>query len=177
VATTTTRLMTFEEFARLPDPPGARYELHHGELVFVAPPKHDHYKVQQRLLRLLLRAAGNAGEVGTEMGFRPHPEHEYWYADVAFLSRRRWDETPARGNIEGSPELVIEVLSPSNTAAEMRDKRKLCLETGSREFWIVGLDLHEVEVSFADGRIVNYKSGQQIPLFFGGSLAVDDIFS
>jgi Uma2 family endonuclease len=32
------------------------------------------------------------------------------------------------------PELVIELISPSNTAAELREKKKLCLENGSREF-------------------------------------------
>jgi Uma2 family endonuclease len=117
-----------------------------------------------------------------EMGFRPQPEHEYWIADVAFIAKARWETIPWKGNLSGSPELVIEVLSPSNTAAEMRDKRKLCLETGSREFWIVDLDLREVEVSAKDGPTIIYKSGQEIPLFFveafgGGGLAVDAIFS
>ena len=82
----------------------------------------------------------------------------------------------------GSPDLVVEVLSPSNTETEIRDKQKLCLETGSREFWIVDTDLREVEVSTSGGQTVTYKSGQEIPLFFvenpgGGRLAVDAIFS
>ena len=171
------RLMTFAEFETLPDPCGGRYELRHGEPVFVAPPIHDHYQVQQRLRRLLERAAGDAGEVGTEMGFRPLPEHEYWYADVAFLSRKRWDETPPKGNIEGAPELVVEVLSPSNTAAGIRDKKKLCLENGSVEFWVVVIDLGEVEVSTPDGRAITYKSAQEIPLFFGERLSVGAIFA
>lgn len=174
---TTSRLMTFEEFDKLPNPPGGRYELRHGELVLVAPPKHDHYKMQQRLLRLLMRAAGDAGEVGTEMGFRPRPEHEYWYADVGFLSRARWEATPDKGNIENSPELVIEILSPSNSATGMRERRKLCLETGTREFWIVDLATREVEVYTADGRFSTYEPGQAIPLLFGGTLSVDEIFS
>ena len=176
MATTTTRLTTFDEFDQLPDPPGGKYELRHGEIVFLAPPRHDHYKVQLRLLRLLMQAAGNAGEVGMEMRFRPLPEYEYWYADVAFLSRKRWDETPGKGNIQGAPELVAEVLSPSNTAQEMRDRRKLCLASGSLEFWIVDAGLREVEVMSADGRSITYKSGQSVPLFFGGSIPVDGIF-
>jgi Uma2 family endonuclease len=178
VATTSTRLMTFEEFEKLPDDrSGHRYELRHGEPCLVAPPKHDHYMIQQCLVRLLLRHAGDADVVGTEMGFRPRPEHEYWYADVGFLAKLRLEQVPPKGNIGGSPDLVIEVLSPSNTAAEMRDRRKLCLETGSREFWIVDLDLREVEVSAAGGPTVIYTCGQEIPLFFGGRLAVDAIFS
>jgi len=174
--------MTFEAFGKLPDCPGHRYELRHGEPFLVAPPKHDHYMIQQRLVRLLLRHAGDADVVGTEMGFRPRPEHEYWYADVGFLAKTRLDQVPPKGNISGAPDLVVEVLSPSNTAAEMRDRRKLCLDTGSREFWIVDLDLREVEVFTSGGQGVIYKSGQEIPLFFveslgGGRLAVDAIFS
>lgn len=176
MASTTTHLMTFAEFENLPDPPSAKYELRHGQICVVAPPKHNHYKVQLRLLRLLMQAAGDAGEVGVEMSFRPRPEYEYWYADVAFLSRKRWDETPGKSNIQGSPELVAEVLSPPNTVQEMRDRRKLCLETGSLEFWTVDADLREVEVMFADSHSITYKSGQCIPLFFGGQLAVDEIF-
>ncbi len=177
MATTSTRLMTFEEFEKLPNPPGHRYELRHGEPFLVAPPRHDHYMIQQRLVRLLLRHAGDADVVGTEMGFRPRPEHEYWFADVGFLPKVRLDRVPPKGNIGGSPDLVIEVLSPSNTAAEMRDRRKLCLETGSREFWIVDIDLREVEVWPAGGPAVVYKSGQEISLLFGGRLAVDEIFA
>jgi Uma2 family endonuclease len=103
------------------------------------------------------------------------PEHECWGADVAYLTRARWDSIDKY--LMGAPELVIEVLSPSNTMAKLRDKRKICLETGSREFWIVDTDLREVEVSTPGGHSVTYKSGQEIPLFFGGSIAVDEIFS
>lgn len=177
MASTTTRLITFEEFAKIPNPPGGKYELHHGELVFVAPPKHGHNKMQARLMRLLDRAGAHAGEVTMELGFKPSREHEYWIADVAFVSRSRWDATPSDAYLSGSPELVIEVLSPSNSNAEMRDKRKICLENGAREFWVVDLNLREVEVSTPDGRSVTYKPGQQIPLFFDGTLAVDEIFA
>jgi Uma2 family endonuclease len=74
--------------------------------------------------------------------------------------------------------MVIEVLPPSNTSSEMRDRRNICLENGSREFWVVNPKLREVEVSRPDGHSITYKSGQQIPLFFaaGPSIAVDAIF-
>jgi Uma2 family endonuclease len=176
VATTPTRLMTFEEFEQLPDPPGGRYELHHGETVFVPPPKHGHYKIQLRLRSLLENAAGRLGVVGIEMGFRPRGEREYWVADVIFVAQDRWNSVPMDGYFSGSPDLVIEVLSPSNVRRKMQDKRELCLATGSREFWIVNMDLRQVEVSAPGGPSITYKSGQQIPLFFGGSLPVDQIF-
>jgi Uma2 family endonuclease len=73
--------------------------------------------------------------------------------------------------------LVIEVLSPSNSATEIREKRRLCLENGSREFWVVDPIQREIEVSTTDGRSIIYRSGQGIPLFFAeGSVAVDEVF-
>jgi hypothetical protein len=63
-------------------------------------------------------------------------------------------------------ELAAEVLSPSSTAVEMRDRRSICLENGCLEFWT------------PDGHSVTSRGGQQIPLFFavGSKLAVDVIF-
>jgi Uma2 family endonuclease len=37
----------------------------------------------------------------------------------------------------GVPDLVVEILSPSNTAIEMEHKRKLYQEAGVREYWLV----------------------------------------
>jgi Uma2 family endonuclease len=75
-----------------------------------------------------------------------------------------------------SPEIVIEVLSPSNTATEMLDKEQICMENGAKEFWVVDIDRRQVKVSTPDGRTVAYKFGQEIPLQFAGKLAVDEIF-
>jgi Uma2 family endonuclease len=171
--------MTFAEFEKLPDPMGGHLELHHGEVIEVAPPKHGHKVTQRRLRRLLEPEAGTAGVVETEVGYRPVPEHEYWVADVVFLSGERWNRIPRDGYLTSPPELVIEDLSPSNTAAEMRAKKKLCLENGSKQFWVVDEVHGEVEVSTPDGRTVTYKAGQQIPLFFapGARISVDAIFS
>jgi Uma2 family endonuclease len=177
VATAPTRLMTFAEFERLPDPKSGHYELHHGEVVEVAPPKHGH-KLRQRRLRLKLESvAGDSGIIETELAYRPTPDYEYWVADVAFVSHPRWETISEDGCLEGAPELVIDVLSPSNTSAQMKAKRKLCLENGSREFWEVDMDYREVEVSAPDGRTVIFTAGQ-IPLFFarGSTIRVDDIF-
>jgi len=73
---------------------------------------------------------------------------------------------------------VIEVLSPSNTAAEINEKEKLCLENGAKEFWVLDADLRQVKVSTPDGITTTYRSGQEIPLrlFGAGALKVDDIF-
>lgn len=178
MAGTPTKLMTFAEFEQLPDPPeGFRYELRHGELFTVAPPKIDHSRVQWRIRRLLERAAGAAGIVDKEIGFRLLSEHEYRIADVAFVSRARWDS--AEDYLAGAPEIVVEILSPSNTVAEMLDREKVCLENGCQEFWPVDPGLKLVRISTPDGHAITYHSGQEIPLplLNGARLAVDAIFT
>ena len=179
MATTPTHLMTFAEFERLPDPKSGHYELHHGEVVEVAPPKHGHKQHQRKLRQGLERFAGDAGVIETEVGYRPAPDHEYWVADVAFVSRERWDSTPQNGYLQWPPELVIEVLSPSNTTSELKEKRKVCLDNGSREFWEVDMRDREIQVFTPDSRSITYRVGQEIPLFFaaGASIRVDDIFA
>lgn len=96
--------------------------------------------------------------------FRALPQYELRGADVAFVSQQRWDATNNDDNLHGSPELVIEVLSPSNTRAEIQEKAALCLSTGAREFWVVDPIRRTVTVTAPVGRPVVY------------SLAVSDIF-
>ncbi len=177
MATTPTRLMTFAEFEQLPDPREGHYELHHGELVHMPPPKMGHYDLQRRLRRLLEASAGGHWEIDIEMAFRPRPELEFWTADVGAISPERYMQGRDDGYIQGPPELVIEVLSPSNSATEMEEKSETCLAAGAREFWVVSPIRKTVAVFTPDGRSVRYHAGQRVPLFFGGTLAVDDIFS
>ena len=97
---------------------------------------------------------------------------------MVFIFQARWQGIDLNGYFEGAPELVAEILSPSNTKQEMLDKKKLCLENGAQEFWVVDIDHRQVDVSTPDGRTIAYKSGQEIPLFFtsGARLSVDAIF-
>jgi Uma2 family endonuclease len=169
--------MTFAEFEQLPDPQSYRYELRHGELVKVPFTKLKHSLVQEVLRDSFAKASADAGRAWLEFGFRALPDGEYRRADVAWVSNQRWAEQDMEGYFRGAPDIVIEVLSPSNTVAEMLDKEKLCLENGSAEFWLVDIDRHQVRVSTPDGHTITYKSGQEIPLLFGGRLAVGAIFS
>ncbi len=167
----TTQLMTFAEFQELPDEICRNAELRHGELVLVAEAEQIHLWIQQRLMRLLDRRADAFGLVGMEIPFRPRGDNEYYRVDVAFISTARW--RPARkGHLHGSPEIVVEVLSPSNTASEMNDRRQLFFATGCQEFWEIDSNLLQIDVSTPNGITTTYRRGQSIPLalFGGGSL-------
>jgi Uma2 family endonuclease len=174
MATTPTRLLTLAEYEQVPDPPEGVWELYRGELVKVSFPKFPHQKAQTQIRELIRLAAGDLGVVREEMAFCPLPEYECWAADVGFVSRSRWE------NIEdwlrGAPELVVEIISPSNSRSKLLDKARTCLENGCKEFWLVDLRRRHVTLITRDGERV-YESGQRIPLFFGGEVAVDQIFA
>jgi Uma2 family endonuclease len=171
--------MTVEEFQSLPEDRGAVYhELHHGEIITLTRPKLKHSLIQTNLLFLLKPLADSAAHISMEVTFRPLPDHELWAADVAYLSAERFRQSDPEGNIEGAPDLVIEVLSPSNTVTEMLDRERICLANGAREFWLVDPDLRRIKVTTHDGRTMTFESGQRIPLIFGpeAHLNVDDVF-
>lgn len=173
--------MTVEEFRRLPEPTGDYdYELHYGELVPVRRPKLKHHILQARL-RDLLRPLAPAGSfVEYEVAFRALPEYDLRVADVAFVSPERWAAADRDDNIHGAPDLVIEILSPSNTAHEMYDKEQLCLAKGCREFWVVDPERRYIRVARANSPTAVYREHQQVPLEIFGTescLSVDDLFA
>ncbi|MFZ1641170.1 MAG: Uma2 family endonuclease [Candidatus Contendobacter sp.] len=53
------------------------------------------------------------------------------WGSTAFFKRNQ----PANPYLE-APEIVVEILSPSNTAEEMREKQALYFERGAWEFWL-----------------------------------------
>jgi Uma2 family endonuclease len=179
MAVAATHPVTVEEFRKLPEDAGPVYhELRHGEIVRVTRPKLKHALIQRNLRLCFQQLAEPGSYVDTEMAFRPLPEHELWVADVAYLSAERFRRADPEDNIHGAPELVVEVLSPSNTAAEILDKEQLCLTHGAREFWVVDPDRRHIRISTSQGSGRTYRSGQEIPLplFGNAKLTVDSIF-
>jgi Uma2 family endonuclease len=178
MAQTETALLTVAEFDKIADPPGGHNELHHGECVFVPAPMMEHTRIQRELVLLLTRYCQGYCAT-TEVPFRPFPEHELWVADVAMVTEARWRATPKRAWLSGSPELVAEVLSPSNTVQEISDKKWTCFHGGCQEFWVLDPKRNSIEVSTPDGQSRTYATGDEIPLdrFASGKLIVADVFA
>ena len=167
--------MTFAQFEELPNPTSGYLELHHGEVITFATPTLKHRLIQRNLRRVLENVAAAGAYVDTEVGFRSLPENEYRQADVAYLCSERFREADPEKNIEGSPDIVIEVLSPLNTAEEMLDREQTCLKSGSREFWIVDPGRHRIRVISSDF-MRTYERGQRVSSLLGFFINVDDVF-
>jgi len=58
-------------------------------------------------------------------------------ADVSFVRKERLTDITARGFFEGHPDLAVEVLSPDDTKAKVREKAACWLEHGTRLLWTV----------------------------------------
>ncbi len=170
--------MTVEQYRQLPDREDVVQELHWGRVVILSNPRWQHSMLQSRLAELLRPLARRVGRVEVELPFRAVPEYDVRRSDVAFVSQQRCNSTPGDDNLRGSPELVIEVLSPSNTRREIQEKAALCLSTGAQEFWVVDQKRGAVTVMRTGAEPVIYRTGDIIPLpLFGASLAVDEIFA
>jgi hypothetical protein len=171
--------MTAAEFEKLKDPPGALYELRHGEPIPVPYPRKLEHEVRQAILLQLHEAIGAYGFVSIRIGFRPTPEYNVLAADVAFVSRGRWAATGDDEWLSGSPEIVVYVLLPSSGLQDMNDREQLCLNSGCRQFWVVDPDLKLVKITTPDGVTPTYRSGSTISLaeFGGESIAVDSLFT
>ena len=172
-----TQLMTFDEFLKLPDPPGGYYELHHGQVVFMSNPKKPHTRVQKALFDLLYPLLSGLGFLTLEFPFRPEPEHESWRCDIGFATQERLDNDED-DYFMGAPDLVIEVLSPSNTVDEILDRQDICLDNGCIAFWTVDPKRQTVMVTTPDRKTITYDRSSRVPLPepFQGSIEVAAIF-
>ena len=179
-AATTPHLTTVAELDCFREDDGPVYhELRQGELVAVTRPKYRHYALQRRIRRLLENVAPVDGVADTEFAYRALPEHELRVADVAYVSGSREQAIDPADHLHGAPDITIEILSASNTAAEIYDKEILCLQNRANEFWVVDPDRRQVKVSTPDGQTVTWRSGQEIPLSLFGEarLPVHAIFN
>ena len=170
--------VTWADFLRLPERPdtGQRHELHDGEVVLVPPARPLHIKLQKRIEHLLESLAGARGVVTIEFPYRPAPNLQYWFADVAYIPRAEWDAMPPNDYPVYAPALIVEVLSPSNSPAKISRQRIVAMSAGTLEFWVVDPEKRTVQVTDTMG-FKTYSAGDAIPLtLFESTLLVDRVF-
>jgi Uma2 family endonuclease len=132
--------MTAEELFELPDD-GMRHELVEGELRTMAPAGFDHGRLALRIgARILDHVEQHrlgevlAAETGFVLGRAPDTVRA---PDAAFVAADRVPERGRRGFAELAPDLVVEVVSPSDRASEVAEKAAMWLDAGVRLVWIV----------------------------------------
>jgi len=111
-----------------------KVETNAHDQILLSPHTPAHSFAQSRIMRLINRHIELAGEATVE--FPVETPQGVKVPDVVWLSDERASQLPP--DAEASPvmpELVVEVLSASNTDAEMAEKRTLYFEQGATEVW------------------------------------------
>ena len=148
----TTKLWTVEEIAALPDD-GFRYELIRGELYRMPPPKFRHGMVANTTGRLIgnFVAERGLGVVLNQSGVILQRDPDIVLEpDIAFILRDNLPED-VDAYPERAPDLVVEIVSPSQTGPSIEEKTALYLAAGVRLVWIVDAVRRGVRVRRADG--------------------------
>jgi len=137
--------------------PDKQVELVRGKLIVREPPGYQHGLVALSLARLLANYAHdhNLGVVvAAETGFRLFSNPDtVRAADAAFIGRERAPEPPPRGYLALAPDLVVEVVSPSDRPGEVQGKVSDWLTAGSRVVWVLDPGRHRAIVYRADGSV------------------------
>ncbi|MCC7492882.1 MAG: Uma2 family endonuclease [Fimbriimonadaceae bacterium] len=135
-----TRLVTAAELLARSDEFG-RCELIAGEVVTMAPAGARHAALCSSLnyaLQAWCRAGGGGRVLESSGGFLLSTEPDTVRApDVAWLSPRRAAEASTVGYPVGAPDLVVEVVSPSDSAPAVFDKASMWLAHGAQVVWVV----------------------------------------
>jgi Uma2 family endonuclease len=104
----------------------------YGHIVMSPPPAPIHGRLQIRIGSLLeqhMRGGGAMSEcaISTADGVKA--------ADVAWASAERMQELGDGVCFRHAPEICVEILSPGNTDAEIREKTALYFDAGAKEVW------------------------------------------
>jgi Uma2 family endonuclease len=163
MAQVATRL-TVDDLLKRPKGNGKRYELVDGELREMAPAGYRHGKVAARSVRIIGNcvAPRHLGDVvGAETGFllRRDPDHVR-PADCAFVAAGRLPAGPDPvGYAELAPDLVVEVISPGDTATDVQERISDWLQFGTSVVWAVYSSRWKVVVWRVPGQAVR-KAGE-----------------
>ena len=133
--------LTYADYAATPD--DERWELIDGMLYRMAPaPNTKHQRALLRLVSAFVLHFSRFGQYG-ELFFAPTDlilsDGTTVQPDMLFVSEDRRGIIALRG-CEGPPDLVVEILSPSNTAHDLETKRELYARFGIPEYLILDSD-------------------------------------
>jgi Uma2 family endonuclease len=138
--------LTVDDLARFDDDERHKYELIDGEL-FVSPKgvlRHQH--VATRLARRLLDWADAHGAAAFVEPDVSYTDRDYVIPDVVLLAAETIARVDEQRPIETTPDLIVEVSSPSTRRLDLIRKRALYEREGVPEYWFVDLDADRVEI-------------------------------
>ena len=127
---------TYDDYLKTPD--DKRYELIEGELYMTPSPITNHQRISRKI-EFMLEKYVTENDLG-EVFYAPYDvyfnDENVVQPDILFISKERLDIIGEK-NLQGAPDLVIEILSESNAYRDLIQKKKLYARYGVKEYWIV----------------------------------------
>ena len=181
---TQTQRLTYEEYLKTPEIK-ARYDIVDGVMIMAPAPSINHQVVLGNLhahLRqfILAQALGKVLFAPVDVIIQREPLRTR-QPDLLFVSTERYSILGQM--VEGAPDLVVEVLSPSNSRADNQAKLEDYGSLGVRECWLVSPEASSVEVlESVEGawtRVAMCGLGDQVQsqVLSGLTLGVGEIFA
>ena len=172
---------TYEDYLHFPE--DKRYEIINGEVSVVPSPGRSHQDVSRNLEFILWDFVKK-----NDLGFVYYAPFDVVLSDIdvvqpdlIFVSKEREDIITEK-NIQGAPDLVIEILSSSSNYKDRIIKKKLYKRFGVKEFWLVDPKNEQVTITcFGPGdeeesRIYSRGDLLESPLLPGLKINLQDIF-
>ena len=177
---------TYEEFLSLPEGGPFRYEIIDGDLCMTPSPNTRHQEISRNLSGffwsfLKTRPVGRSFSAPYDVVFSKDPL-QVVEPDLVFVSKDRLSLITEK-NIQGVPDLLVEILSPSTESSDRRVKHSLYERFGVPEYWIVDPATNTIQVfRLVDGRYpdpLEYDKSDRLesPLFPGLSIPLSEVFS
>jgi Uma2 family endonuclease len=141
-----TTKLTYADYLRFPDD-GLRHEIIDGEHYVTPSPATRHQRISRNLLHLIQTYLDShqIGEVFAAPFDALLSDFDVVVPDLLYLSNERSRFLTSK-NLQGPPDLVIEILSPSTRTRDKRLKRDLYERVGVEEYWVVNPDEDRVDV-------------------------------
>ena len=136
---------TYDDYQELPE--GAPYELIRGQLVMTPAPSVHHQRIVATLFRHLDAFVDDtqSGEVLFAPTDVRLDDDTVVQPDVLFVAAEHADQVGTQ-EIEGAPDVVMEVVSPTNSHHDLLVKKQIYEQHGVPEYWIIDPDSRTVEV-------------------------------
>ncbi|GAB1475544.1 type II toxin-antitoxin system prevent-host-death family antitoxin [Bacillota bacterium] len=186
----TDKRVTYEEYLALVEDTEERYELIDGELYYLASPFYKHQAAQAELIALLmnffkgknckaLTAPFDVKLFNQAKSFEDDPN--VVQPDLLVIFDK--EKLTKQGRYEGTPTLVVEILSSSTRRKDLIKKLNLYMNSGVKEYWIVNPEGEEIVVHYFENRDFHtsktYLAGQtlQSVAFEGLTADLDQVFA
>ena len=176
---------TYEEFMALPEGGPVRYEIIDGDLCMTPAPSPRHQEISGKLFYLIYgflqgNPLGKVFAAPVDVVFSQDPP-QVVEPDLVFVATEHLSLI-TETNLQGVPDLLVEILSPTTSLRDRREKFALYERFGVPEYWIVDPEKNAVQVFRLSGgryaEALEFGLGDRLetPLLPGLSILLSEVF-